>query len=186
MVVLVAIFCCAVSVRVLFFPFRSGDYDAYFSRWYEFITQHGGFAALRYHFANYNVPYLYLLTLLTYSPIPALYGIKLISVGFDIVLAVFTYRIVALRRPDTWWPVLAAGIVVFLPTVVLNSSMWGQTDSIYSALGIGAVYFVLTRRPWLACLLFGIAISFKLQIIFLFPVVFCSPCAGGCRGPRCC
>lgn len=168
---LVAVFCCAVSIRVLFFPFRSGDYDAYFSRWYEFITQHGGFAALRYDFANYNAPYLYLLTLLTYTPIPALYGIKLISVAFDLLLGVFTYRIVALRRPDTWWPVLAAGIVVFLPTVVMNSSLWGQADSIYTAFGIGGVYFLLRRRPWLACLFFGIAFAVKLQIVFLFPVL---------------
>lgn len=170
-VVLVAVMCCAVIVRLPLFPFRSGDYDAYFAQWYAFITQHGGFAALRYDFANYNAPYLYLLALLTYTPIPALWGIKLISVAFDLALGWFTYRIVALHRPGTWWPVLAAGIVLFLPTVVMNGSLWGQADSIYSAFGVAGVYFVLRRRPWLACLCFGLAFAFKLQIIFLFPVL---------------
>jgi Gpi18-like mannosyltransferase len=170
-VVLVAVMCCAVCVRLPFFPFRSGDFDAYFSQWYAFIAQHGGFAALRYDFANYNVPYLYLLALLTYTPIPALWGVKLISVAFDLVLGLFTFRIVALRRPGTWWPVIAAGVVLLLPTVVMNSSLWGQADSIYSAFGIAGVYFVLRRRPWLACLFFGLAFSFKLQIVFLFPVL---------------
>jgi Gpi18-like mannosyltransferase len=166
-----AVVCCAIAVRLVFFPFRSGDYDAYFSQWYAFIAQHGGFAALRYNFANYNVPYLYLLTLLTYTPIPALYGIKLISVAFDLLLALFTYRIVALRRPGTWWPMVAAAVVLFLPTVVMNSSLWGQADAVYSAFGIGGVYFLLRRRPWLACLFFGIAFSIKLQVIFVFPVL---------------
>jgi Gpi18-like mannosyltransferase len=170
-VVLVAVLCCAVCVRLPLFPFRSGDYDAYFGQWYTFIAQHGGFAALRYDFANYNVPYLYLLALLTYTPIPALWGVKLISVAFDLLLALFSYRIVALRRPGTWWPVVTAGVVLFLPTVVMNSSLWGQADSIYSAFGVAGVYFVLRRRPWLACLCFGLAFSFKLQIVFLFPVL---------------
>jgi Gpi18-like mannosyltransferase len=170
-VVIAAIVCCALLVRLIFVGFRSGDYDAFVSQWYEFIAQHGGFAALKYNFANYNVPYLYLLTVLTYTPIPMLYAVKLISVVFDLVLAFFAYRIVALRRPDTWWPVVAGAIVLFLPTVVMNSSVWAQADSIYSAFGLGAVYFVLRRRPWLACLFFGLAFSFKLQVIFLFPVL---------------
>jgi Gpi18-like mannosyltransferase len=169
--VLVAVVLCAVSVRLVFFPFRSGDYDAFVGQWYSFITQHGGFAALRYDFADYNVPYLYLLTLTTYVPVPALYGVKLLSIVFDLLLAYFTYRIVALRRPDTWWPTLAAAIVLCLPTVVLNSALWGQADSIYSAFGVGAVYFGLRRRPWLMCLFVGLAFAVKLQAVFLFPVL---------------
>jgi Gpi18-like mannosyltransferase len=170
-VVIAAVVCCALVVRFAFADFRSGDYDAFVSQWYAFIAQHGGFGALKYDFANYNVPYLYLLALLTYTPIPALYGIKLISVVFDLLLAFFAYRIVALRRPGTWWPVVAGAVVLFLPTVVMNSSVWAQADAIYSAFSLGAVYFVLRRRPWLACVFFGLALSFKLQAVFLFPVL---------------
>lgn len=160
-----------LAVRLAFFQYQSGDYLAFDSRWYDFIVQHGGLRALRYPFANYNVPYLYLLTILTYLPIPALYGIKLISVAFDLLLVFFTYRIVALRHPGTWWPVVAGAVVLYLPTVVLNSAAWGQADAIYSAFGIGAVYFALRDRPWLTCLFFGLAFAFKLQIVFLFPVL---------------
>jgi Gpi18-like mannosyltransferase len=161
----------ALAVRLTFFQYQSGDYTAYFGQWYQFIDQHGHFAALKYDFANYNVPYLYLLAILTYTPIPALYGIKLVSVVFDLLLAFFTCRIVALRRPGTWWPLLAAALVLYLPTVVMNSSLWGQADAIYSAFAVGGMYFLLRRRPWLACLFFGLAFSFKLQVIFLFPVL---------------
>src|SRR6202000_3576182 len=93
----------------------------------------------------------------------------LISVAFDLLLALFTYRIVALRRPGTGWPMVASAVMLFLPTVVMNSSLWGQADAVYSAFGVGGVYFLLRRRPWLACLFFGIAFSVKLQGLFVLP-----------------
>ncbi|HEY1573893.1 MAG TPA: glycosyltransferase 87 family protein [Pseudonocardiaceae bacterium] len=169
--VLVAVAVCALVVRLPMLPFRSGDYDAYVGQWYTFLARHGGFAGLRDNFANYNVPYLYLLAALTYLPIPALYAIKLLSIAFDGLLAFFTYRIVVLHRPGTWWPVGAAAVVLCLPTVALNSALWGQADSIYTALSVGGVYFLLRRRPWWACVFFGLAFGVKLQAIFLFPVL---------------
>jgi Gpi18-like mannosyltransferase len=117
------------------------------------------------------MPYLYLLTAVTYLPIPALTAIKCMSVVFDFLLGFFAYRIVDLRYPGKWWPILAGAIVLFLPTVVLNSSWWAQADAMYSAFGVGGLYFLLRRRPWLACLFFGLAFAFKLQIIFLFPLL---------------
>jgi Gpi18-like mannosyltransferase len=171
MLVIAVIVLAAIAVRLVFFSYQSGDYTAYFAQWYDYIKQHGGFAALKTNFANYNEPYLYLLAGLTYLPVPALTGIKAMSVVFDFLLAFFAYRIVNLRYPDRWWPILAGAIVLFLPTVVLNSSMWGQADAMYGAFGVGAVYFLLRRRPWLACLFFGLAFSFKLQIVFLFPLL---------------
>jgi Gpi18-like mannosyltransferase len=161
----------ALCVRALFFKYQTGDYTAYFQTWYDFIKQHGGFDALRYSFANYNEPYLYLLAFLTYLPIGALTGIKIISVAFDLVLGYFSYRIVRLRYPRGWVPMIAASIILFLPTVVLNSSFWGQIDATYTSLGLGGLYFALRRRPGLACSFFGLALAFKLQIVFLLPVL---------------
>jgi Gpi18-like mannosyltransferase len=161
----------ALGVRAIFFKYETGDYSSYFHSWYEFIDTHGKLGALKYSFANYNEPYLYLLAILTYTPLSALLGIKLISVTFDIILAYFTYRIVRLRHPQGWLPMAAMGIILFLPTVVLNSSLWGQIDASYTSFGLGGLYFALRRRPWLACLFFGVALSFKLQIIFLFPLL---------------
>jgi hypothetical protein len=60
---------------------------------------------------------------------------------------------------------------LFLPTVVVNASMWGQADAMYAAFAVGGVYFVLRKRPWLACAFIGIAFSLKLQTIFLFPLL---------------
>jgi Gpi18-like mannosyltransferase len=161
----------AFSVRVPFFHYQSGDYTGYFGQWFNYINTHGGFRALKTNFSNYNAPYLYLLAILTYTPVAPLLGIKLVSIAFDYLLAYFVYRIVELRRPDSWWPLLAGAITLFLPTVMLNSAMWAQCDSIYSSLSIGGLYFALRRRPWLTCIFFGLGFSFKLQAIFIFPVL---------------
>lgn len=161
----------AVVARVAMFAHESSDYQFFIKDWYDFISTHGGFGALKYDFSDYNVPYLYLITLLTCLPIPALVGIKIISVVFDLVLAYFTYRIVALRHTGLRTSSLAALIVLFLPTVATNSGMWGQADSLYAAFGLGGVYFLLRRRPWLASVFFGLSLAFKLQAVFLFPLL---------------
>jgi Gpi18-like mannosyltransferase len=161
----------AIAARVALFGHESFDYRVFFKDWYEFISTHGGFSALKHDFSDYNVPYLYLITLLTYLPIPALAGIKLISVAFDLVLAYFTYRIVGLRHPGSRFPAVAALIVLFLPTVATNSGMWAQADSIYAAFGLGGLYFVLCGRPWPAAAFFGLSLAFKLQAVFLFPLL---------------
>ncbi|MFC4468751.1 glycosyltransferase 87 family protein [Streptomyces xiangluensis] len=161
----------ALVARVAMFDHESTDYKFFVKGWYEFISTHGGFGALKYSFADYNVPYLYLIAALTYLPTPALTGIKIISVAFDLLLAYFTYRIVALRHTGRRLPALAALMVLFLPTVATNSGMWGQADSIYAAFGLGGVYFLLRRRPWLAGVFFGLSLAFKLQAVFLFPLL---------------
>jgi Gpi18-like mannosyltransferase len=166
-----AIVMLTFAVRLVLFPFQSSDWLVFLSKWYDFIKANGGFSALRFEFANYNMPYLYLIAFLTYLPVPALAAVKLVSVGFDLVLAFFTYKLVALKYPAGWRPFLAAAAVSVLPTVVTNGAMWAQCDSIYAAFGLGGVYYALRSRPWLACVFFGLALAFKMQIIFLFPVL---------------
>jgi Gpi18-like mannosyltransferase len=170
-VIVVLIVVLAVVIRVELFPFQSNDYRAFVAQWYDFISANGGFSALRYQFANYNVPYLYLIALLTYLPVPVLAGVKTISVLFDLLLAFYAYKLVALKYPRGWLPFAAAAVVSLLPTVVMNGSMWAQCDSIYAAFGLGGLYYAVRSRPWLACVFFGLALSFKLQIVFLLPVL---------------
>nr|WP_052478513.1 glycosyltransferase 87 family protein [Kibdelosporangium sp. MJ126-NF4]CEL18702.1 hypothetical protein [Kibdelosporangium sp. MJ126-NF4]CTQ98186.1 hypothetical protein [Kibdelosporangium sp. MJ126-NF4] len=160
----------ALVARALMVDHQSSDYTMFLSRWYDFIAANGGFGALKHQFADYNVPYLYLLAILTYLPVPPLAGIKIISVLFDLLLAFFAYRIVGLRRTG-WVPVAAGLAVLFLPTVMANSGLLAQADAIYSSFALGGVYFVLRRRPWLAGVFFGLSLAVKLQAVFLFPLL---------------
>ncbi|WP_206305556.1 glycosyltransferase 87 family protein, partial [Actinacidiphila soli] len=168
-----AVVIVALAVRATMYRYQSGDYDFFVSRWYAYIDTNGGFSALKNtSFADYNVPYLYLLAILTYLPVPVLAGVKAISIAFDLLLAFFVHRIVAQRYgKHSWQPIAAAAVVLLLPTVATNSGWWAQADSIYSSLAVGGLYFVVRRRPWWACVFFGLALSVKLQAIFIFPLL---------------
>jgi len=149
----------AAALRMAFLNYETGDGRIFLS-WYDHIAQNGGFAALKdISFANYNVTYLYVLAALSYLPVTPLIGIKVVSAVFDFLLGYFVYRIVALRYPGKWWPMLAGAITLFLPTVVVNASMWGQADAMYAAFAVGGVYFILRKQPWMACAFIGIAFA---------------------------
>jgi len=165
------LFLLAIVLRVSLYHIQTSDYTVFVSQWYDYIQNHGGFAALRYSFSNYNVPYLYLLTIATYLPVPKLIAIKSISVLFDVVLGIFTYLIINLKYPRSIAAVIGALVILFAPTIFINSAAWGQCDAIYTAFCLGSLYFLLKERPLLACIFFGVALSFKLQAIFFAPVL---------------
>ncbi|MGW3961090.1 hypothetical protein ACWED2_14820 [Amycolatopsis sp. NPDC005003] len=166
-----AVVLLAFAVRWSLVRYDTSDYRDFLRPWYEFIVQHGGFRALREDFSDYNAPYRYLLAVLTYLPLPLQGGVKALSVLFDVVAASFTYRIVALKYRSRWTPAVAALVVFLLPTVVLNGAMWAQCDSIYASFTLGGVYHLLRRQPWWACTFIGFAVSFKLQAIFILPLL---------------
>jgi Gpi18-like mannosyltransferase len=149
----------------------SGDYRSFVSPWFDTL-QAGGFSALGEQFSNYNPPYLYLLLGATALPISKIVAIKLVSVVFDFVLAFAVYLLVSLSdRVRPWASLAAAGAILLAPTVVINSADWAQCDSIYASLALLSLYLMLRRRPVWAGVLIGLAISFKLQAVFMLPVL---------------
>src|SRR5436305_4369848 len=167
--------CCilflALWLRKSLLPFKSYDMGNFYLPWYNFILSHGGFHALKFNFADLNVPYLYLIVIATHFPFTAITNIKLISIAFDVVLAGFTFLIVREKYRQTFVPFLAACIILFLPSIFINSSFWGECDSSYAALSLGAIYFLSSRRYFWSFVFLGLAISVKLQAIFVFPVL---------------
>lgn len=163
----------ALLLRFSLRNFESGDFRNFTGPWYDFIQNNGGFGALKYDFANYTPPYLYLIALMAtiFSSIPKVFAIKLISIPFDFICAFFVQRIVRLKYPDGPAPLFAFFTILFAPTVVLNSSLWGQVDIIYTAGLAACLYFLLTRRETAAFIAFGLAFAFKLQAIFLAPLL---------------
>lgn len=101
-------------------------------------------------------------------------AIKSISVLFDGLLSLLTYLILRRQRAPSLVPLCGAALMLFAPTIVINSAAWGQCDAIYAAFCLGSLYCLLTKRPAWACVCFGIAIAFKLQAIFFLPVL-CIP-----------
>ncbi len=168
------IFCIlllALWLRKSLLPWVSVDMTTFYLPWYNFILSHGGFAALKFNFADLNVPYLYLIVIATHLPFSAITNLKLISIMFDMVLAGFTFLIVRKAYGQSLVPLLAACAVLFLPSIFINSSFWGETDSSYVALSLGAIYFLSSKRYFWSFVFWGLAISVKLQAIFVFPVL---------------
>lgn len=162
------LFILAILVRISLFPYISVDYEVYLSQWYNFIQLHG-FAAFSSNFANYNMPYLYILWLATLVHLPSLIAVKLISLFSDLLLS---YGIFLILSKITSRKVAAVGslLSLFIPTVFLNSAAWGQCDSIYVSFIVVAIGMLLANR-WLATwVLWSLAFSFKLQAIFILPV----------------
>ena len=164
----------ALVVRGLFFNFESGDFTDHVGPWLTFLRDNGGFEALKYGFSNYNVTFLYLLAAASYLPsdLPTIYVIKSISIIFDLACAGFVYRLVALKFESSGPRILAFALALMAPTVVTNSGLWGQSDSIYTAGVLACIYFWCVRRPNLASVCFGMALTVKLQAMFLAPLLF--------------
>ncbi len=171
--------CIAVSVvlglalRFFLLPNVSGDMQAFLIPWLHTIREIGERNALGGAFSNYNPPYLYLLSLASLLPdqLPEFFIIKLPSILFDLLAAFFMLRIVALRYRSPLVQALAVFLTLVTPTVLLNSSMWGQCDVVYSTLLLGATYYLCIRQGHWAAVCFGIALSFKLQALFFAPVL---------------
>jgi Gpi18-like mannosyltransferase len=163
----------AVALRYSLLDFKSLDFFASLKPWYNTIKSEG-FSAFATPFSTYNPPYLYLLYLMArFMPdLPVVVAVKLPALISDFVCAYIVYLMVGLksrrRRMLSW---LAVMIVLFAPSVVLNSAFWGQADSVFTAGMLACVYLLMIRRPVLAVLAFAIALAFKLQAIFLLPVL---------------
>lgn len=162
----------SLLLRLCFFNFESGDYRSFLSRWYDFIASHGPLHSFKDNFSDYPLLYLYLLAVATFLPIKKIFAIKLISVIFDYVAAWFAYRIVSLKYGDGYAALAAAGAVLFLPTTILNSSMWGQCDVIYTSALLACLWWTLQGRMVAAMIAYGFAICFKPQSFFLGPFLY--------------
>ena len=163
----------AVALRSLFLPVEAPDHIGQ-SRWYAFIVENGYFAALRHEFADYNVTYLYLMTLAALlSDQHSLVAVKAIPMPFHFALAYFVYKCVGLKYRDakSVVPILAGLATLLAPTGVLNSAAWGQSDAIYTTFLVACLYFLLAGRQAAALIAFGFAVSFKLQAVFLAPLL---------------
>ena len=161
----------AFTVRGLCLDYMTLDYKDFLSKWVDFYRQNGGFKALHYPLGNYNIPYLYFLCLFSYSSINDLYLIKLLSIFFDVLLAYGAMMLLGKVKESIPARIACFFTVLFLPTVILNGSLWAQCDSIYVALAVLAIYFALDDRPILSVLFFTLSFGFKLQAVFLLPVM---------------
>lgn len=161
----------ALALRLALFPYETYDSRNFLGPWYDHLRQNG-FQGFKTGFSDYTPPYLYLLWLATYVPLPKLYAIKSVSLLGDFALAFVVLLVVRLKydRRPVWLAAFAA--VLFAPTIFFNSALWGQCDAIYTTFLLAALYCLLKHWAGRALLFFSIALAFKLQALFLLPLFF--------------
>lgn len=160
----------ALGLRAAVFDYATLDYINFLSRWVDYFRQFGGFPALKNSIGNYNIPYLYFLALFSLLPMDDLYLIKLLSTLSDLFLA-WSVMLLCSRFTKSRPRLLAAFFTtLFLPTVYLNSAVWGQCDSLYVAPLLLGIYCALSDRPWTSVILAAVAFGFKLQAVFILPI----------------
>ena len=162
-------------IRLCFFDKENTDYEWFLKVWVEYFRKNGGLKGLGHSIGNYNVPYLFFLSLFSYLSIKDLYLIKLLSVLFDLVLAFSAAILIRRCGGKRKKQLICFFTVLLLPTVVLNSAYWGQCDSIYVSLAILGIDFALPdnlgkEHPALSVIFIGMSFAFKLQAVFLIPL----------------
>ncbi|MGL5033414.1 MAG: hypothetical protein ACRC6M_06390 [Microcystaceae cyanobacterium] len=163
----------AIIIRFSLLEHQSNDYVYYLEPWYSYIQSHGGFLALKDNFSNYTPPYLYLLTLIVLlaGNLSKVVGIKLITFPFELLCAYFAHQLVKLKTRETALPLIAFFSILFAPTLILNGSFWGQCDVIYTTGLIACLWGLAIKRKNFALISFAIALAFKQQAMFLFPLL---------------
>ncbi|HPY79349.1 MAG: glycosyltransferase 87 family protein [Bacilli bacterium] len=175
-------FILAISffVRYAFFDYLSGDMHNFLLQWFNHLKANGGLKAMGdYPWTNtfgvragdYPVSYITLLALLSYLPFEGIVSIKLLSVFFDYVLAIGAVLIIREFNKNSYFSLLAFAILVFFPTSILNSAVWGQCDQLYVALIVWTVLFLIKKKHFLAMIFLGLALATKLQTTFFLPVL---------------
>ena len=164
----------SVALRVSLLDCIRGDYTAFLQPWYEKIYLEGA-SALGKSFGDYTPSYYYLLYILSLfridpESILVLHGIKWISIVFDFVLAIFTSLICYHLTKDKVKTLLSYTMVLLGLTVFLNSSLWGQCDSIYVSFCVMAIYFISRNKPNASMISYAFAFCFKIQSIFILPL----------------
>ena len=159
----------AMLARVSLLDYVTADYVSFLGPWVDIFRQ-GGFAMLAENVGDYNLLYQYVLLLISKTPLPDLYLIKLFSITFDFALAAAMCcagRKLAGERAGI--PVLC--VVLALPTVLFDGACWAQCDAVYAFFVILCLYWLKKGRPVLSAAALAVAFAFKLQTIFFFPVV---------------
>ncbi len=165
----------AFALRYCFLTYETLDFLDWVQVWIQSLRENGPWKGLGREIwsCNYNVPYLYFLSVISVSGVRDLLLVKLLSIFFDVVLAWGAMKLTGMLTGQDPAKKMAAFILtLWLPTVILNGSLWGQCDSIYCAFAVLAIYFALSDRPSLSVASIALSISFKLQGIFLLPVYF--------------
>lgn len=172
----------AFILRVLFAYFYHGfDTDiACFGAWSERIVEVGpsSFYAADV-FTDYPPGYMYILYVIgairKFFHIPYLSGmhlvlLKLPSVISDLLCGYFIYK-TAGKKVSPKWTFFLTAIYLFNPVIILNSSLWGQVDSVFTFTLVLMCLYLINGKMLPAYIVYGCGVLLKPQMIVFTPLL---------------
>jgi Gpi18-like mannosyltransferase len=169
--IFVSLILLALALRLLLFYIPSPDITKFYAVWYEQFIKIGRIDAFKEVFYDLPPAYLYLIDVMSlFMFIPKEQAVKIISVIFDFIAAFAVFKLIGIKYTKGIFRYIAFLIILFTPTLFIESGMWGQSDIIYTSFLLWSLYFICKEKPFYAIFFFSIAFSFKLQAIFFAPV----------------
>jgi len=166
-----AVLVFGLMVRIAMFPMESSDMKHFLTDWYNYLVENGGFRAVGDDIGDYTLMYYYFIAAITYINIDYHIAIKIFSCIFDFIMAFYVMAIVRMNNNDSRICCISFAMTIFLPTVIINSSGWGQCDAIYTCFLVMCIYYLLKGNDLTAMIMLGISFSFKVQAIFFAPLI---------------
>lgn len=179
LIVAIVLLIVSILAKVCFIDYASGDYNSFLKPWFNFLKDNGGLLALKYYptfnsdpVCDYPIAYMTLMSLLTYIPVenPNIL-IKIVCFSFDLGLTFGSFLLVRKITKNKFLSYMVFYVLLFLPTMFLNSALWSQCDQLYACFAVWALYFILKKKNNLAMILIGCAFANKMHIIFIFPAL---------------
>lgn len=165
-------FCLAICAHLGLMEIAPGRMTLLLSPLMEDMWNYDLLTAMAWEDKAWSGGYLIVLGLLSrLESFPWLYAVKLVNLVFIAAGAACVQRLYLLNGGKPFGAVLASGISMLAITVLMNSGAWTHCDAIYAALSLWGLYLLLAGHPWGGCVLWGLAVGFKLQAAFLFPLL---------------
>lgn len=159
-----------------FFLYKYGTYNwdfGTFLSWSNTLVQKGFLNFYKNAWSDYLPGYLYVLALLGHIKIlfrvdqVLLY--KLPAIFADLATTYYIYQIINKEKGETWARV-GAIFYAFNPAILINSTLWGQVDSITSLLSVMSIYY-LDKNFLVSSFALSFGTLFKPQVAFISPLI---------------
>lgn len=161
-----------LAARAFLLPIDSSDQQSFLIPWFDKINELGPAGALKDGLGDYMPPYFWIMIIVNALPISnKIYGLKFVSCFADLIAAVFIMKIVKKLTGSDTKAELSFAAAFMLPSALVDSAAWGQCDSIYTLFLIMCVYFLISGRDFAAVTCFSVSFVFKLQAVFLAPLI---------------
>ena len=173
----ISIICTSLFIvfvgSILMMYIKSHDYTTFLKLWYDAYSEGNIIDALGkiLETSNYSPIYNYWLIICAQLHIPAILGIKYFTFLFSLLLSFVVTKIICFINKEKFNYVLFS-IIMIVPCIFIEYTSWGQCDAIYTSLALLGFYFALKKKSKLSFMFIGLSFAFKLQFLFIVPVMF--------------